>query len=195
MNRLLKTLLTIGIFLITASHLPAPIQEIPESPTPAPKYSPEPKATRSRVVAPDTTSDSLRKFEGTWIRRDSETNAKGTRNDVIATLAILKGRSADLTEEFISTLAPGVTWSNLPEPYDTISPLRDKWKRHSSELRVSGSNLTIRWSGDQLIDWAPKTIPREHFATMKRQTPGFITYALMGDQLTSNNGKIYRRAR
>lgn len=192
MKRTIFYLFCIGsALLITAHRLPAPISE--EQPTPTPEVEKLKTATVNRKSIESSDSNSARRFDGTWIRRSSETNAKGTRNDVVGILVIMKGKSAELTEEFTSTLAPGVTWNNLPEPYDTISPLRHKWIRHSSELSVNGSNLTIRWSADQFVDWGPKTVPREHFANMKHQPPGFITYALMGEQLTSNNGKIYRR--
>jgi F5/8 type C domain len=49
-----RVLLSIALLLVTAHRLPAPIQEIPESPTPAPEQSAKPK----RTIKPKTTSES-----------------------------------------------------------------------------------------------------------------------------------------
>jgi hypothetical protein len=54
MNRTL-VLLTIALVVITAHRLPAPIQEAPESPTPAPEQSVKPKS--KRTVKPKVSND------------------------------------------------------------------------------------------------------------------------------------------
>jgi len=77
MTRLLALFLVVALFLITAQRLPAPIQEVPESPTPAPQQSATPKSKRvieskttrattpSRAVSTPTPALS-KKFAGTW---------------------------------------------------------------------------------------------------------------------------------
>ena len=56
MKRTLALLLTVPLLLITAHRLPAPIQEIPESPTPAPEQSAKP--TSKRTTKPKATRES-----------------------------------------------------------------------------------------------------------------------------------------
>jgi hypothetical protein len=69
--------LVCGLFLITAHRLPAPIQEVQESPAPAPEQSAKPKAKRlpeSKTNHATTTSRATpspspvrsKKFAGTW---------------------------------------------------------------------------------------------------------------------------------
>src|SRR6266700_8186918 len=59
-NRLRFALLAVMLLLITAHRLPAPISEIPESPTPAPEQSAKPKPKRTITLKVTT------KFAGTW---------------------------------------------------------------------------------------------------------------------------------
>jgi len=55
-------LLTIALLVITAHRLPAPIQEVPESPTPAPDHSAKPKPKRTiKPKATDENSESSTK--------------------------------------------------------------------------------------------------------------------------------------
>src|SRR5258708_17876578 len=55
MTRTLVLLLTIAVLLVTPHRLPAPIQEVPESPTPAPERSEKPKP--KRTVRPKATEN------------------------------------------------------------------------------------------------------------------------------------------
>src|SRR5438046_9561283 len=73
-------LLVLAFLLATTSRLPAPIQEVPESPTPAPERSAKPKPKRTvkpktsenpesstKNKAPSTTPLPQRNpFDGTW---------------------------------------------------------------------------------------------------------------------------------
>src|SRR5947207_13310154 len=52
MKGTLALFLTFGLFLTTAHRLPAPIQEVPESPTPAPEQSAKPKPKRTTKPKP-----------------------------------------------------------------------------------------------------------------------------------------------
>jgi hypothetical protein len=55
-----NALLTAVVLLLATHRLPAPITEIPESPTPAPEQSAKPKP--KRITKPKVTT----KFAGTW---------------------------------------------------------------------------------------------------------------------------------
>lgn len=69
-------LLIAALLLVTAHRLPAPIQEIPESPTPAPEQSAKPKSKPSKSKSRNTESEgpakrqpkpSHERFGGTWV--------------------------------------------------------------------------------------------------------------------------------
>src|SRR5205823_10925722 len=55
-NRASHFLMVIALLIATAHHLPAPIQEIPEAPTPAPEQSAKPKP--KRTIKSKATSES-----------------------------------------------------------------------------------------------------------------------------------------
>ena len=94
---MIRVLLTMALLLVTTHRLPAPIQEIPESPTPAPEQSAKPKKTRSK---PKTVESELKtkpmpkpsaavarpQFAGTW----RGTLPFGTFGDLHLTLVINK---------------------------------------------------------------------------------------------------------
>ena len=82
MKRTLVPFLIVALFLISAHRLPAPIQEVPESPTPAPtvaptaKPKPKPSATpKPKAEASETAtnpasqqpSSKQSRFAGTWV--------------------------------------------------------------------------------------------------------------------------------
>jgi len=81
LQRTFRFLLVVALLLVTAQRLPAPIQEVSESPTPAPEQPAEPKAkrtTRSKVNAAESESSTpsrsratpvptpSKRFPGTW---------------------------------------------------------------------------------------------------------------------------------
>jgi hypothetical protein len=82
MKRTLALLLSVALLLITAHRLPAPIQEVPESPTPAP-----PPALQIQSNSPPGTTqervDSAR-FAGAWAGRIKI----GNSGEVHVTLAV-----------------------------------------------------------------------------------------------------------
>ena|ERR1700730_4105427 len=72
MKRNLVFCLVAALLLSTAHRLPAPIQEVPESPTPVPQQSAKPKL--KRTIKPKATSESSESstkqsnaFDGTWV--------------------------------------------------------------------------------------------------------------------------------
>jgi hypothetical protein len=56
-------LLVAALLLVTAHRLPAPIQEVPESPTPAPEQSANPKP--KRTIKPESRKREFEKFAET----------------------------------------------------------------------------------------------------------------------------------
>ena len=56
MKRTLNFLLTVGVLVITAHRLPAPIQELPESPSPTPTVAPAAEPRKS-VPKPKSTTE------------------------------------------------------------------------------------------------------------------------------------------
>jgi hypothetical protein len=79
MNRQIRLLLCVGsVMLLTAHRLPAPITEIPESPTPTLEQSAKPKqkrviqpkanqSERSSVAVSTPSSTPSKKFAGKWV--------------------------------------------------------------------------------------------------------------------------------
>lgn len=78
MKRALALFLIAALLLITAHRLPAPIQEVPESPTPTPEQSAKPKpkratrpkatqTERSSVAKPTPSPTPSKKFAGKWV--------------------------------------------------------------------------------------------------------------------------------
>jgi cytoskeletal protein RodZ len=57
LRRVARILLVVALLLVTAHRLPAPIQEVPENPTPAPQQSAKPKPKRT-IKLKDTTDNS-----------------------------------------------------------------------------------------------------------------------------------------
>ena len=95
--------LTVGLLLATTHRLPAPIQEVPESPTPAPEQSakPKPKRTVKPTASPNSESSTKRQtpsstpknqatpnrnpFDGTWL---GTFNGVPTKGNVQFTLTV-----------------------------------------------------------------------------------------------------------
>jgi hypothetical protein len=181
-----------SVLLITAHRLLAPISEpTPEETKAKPQAAP---AKHKSVESSD--SNSARRFDGTWKATDSSRNQAGSTVNRTATIVIKNG-VAEFTSEATATLDPGKTWSDLPEPYNSSSPIYKKWTARSTDLKFEGSNLKIRWLGTRLTDWAPKTIPVGVFKNPVDQ-PHSALYILSGQQLIVTNGKqsaTYTRVR
>ncbi len=185
MNRLRHLLLATCLLLITPHRLPAPIQEVPEPATPLPEKSkPKPKSTEPES---DHISKSARSFEGTWRSTTSSKNEVGSSLNYSYTLVIRNG-AAQWTAEATINLAAGTTWSDFPEPYNAVSPIYRKWIAKSTDLKLEGASLTIRWPGATLADWAPKSIPYGVLNTSS-QPGGNWVYFLKQNQMISSDGK------
>jgi hypothetical protein len=92
MKRTLNLPLAIALFLMTAHRLPAPIQEIPERPSPTPSVASTPAVAPAPAVEqakkplskPKSKSSGAARFAGTWIGRITADKA----GDVDVTLII-----------------------------------------------------------------------------------------------------------
>jgi hypothetical protein len=191
MKRALAAACGATLLIISAHRLPAPISEEKTSPPEAPSKPAKHKASDSA----DSSSIRLRRLDGTWRATASSKNQAGTFNHTFT--VIIRNGTADLTVESTSTLAPGKKWSDLPAPYNSISPIYRKSVDKSTELKAEGSNTRIRWPGGRIIDWAPKTIPVGLFKSSFVQ-PASTLYILSGQQLIVTNGKAsltYTRVR
>jgi hypothetical protein len=185
MNRMIRFVLLFFMFLTIAPRLPAPISEVQETPSPTAARGKE-KAAAAQHKTADSSESTLTKFEGTWRSTASSKNEVGSSLNYSYTLIIRSG-VAEWTGEATIRLAPGTTWSNYPEPYNSISPIYRKWTARSTDLKLEGSNLTIRWPSAVLADWAPKSIPYGILNTAAQQ-PGETAYFLKQNQLISSDG-------
>ena len=195
MKLALRFLCSVTLLLILVHRLPAPISEaVAPTPTEAPAKS---KAAPARHKASESSEgNSASRFEGTWRATGSSRDQAGSTVNRTATIVIKNG-VAEFTSEATATLDPGKTWSDLPEPYNSSSPIYKKWTDKSTDLKPEGSNLKIRWPGGRLTDWAPKTIPFGLFKNPNGQ-PATGLYILSGQQLIVTNGKqstTYTRVR
>jgi hypothetical protein len=190
MKRALAAACGATLLIISAHRLPAPISEEKTSPPEAPSKPAKHKASDS------ADSSSIRRFEGTWRATGSSKSPVGNTFSRTQTL-IIKNGTADYIGELTGTLASGKRWTDLPAPYNSSSPLYTRRTNKSTDLKTEGSNLRIRWQGQRLTDWAPKTIPIGVFKNAVGQ-PSNVLLILSGDHLIDTNGKqsqTYTRVR
>lgn len=184
-----QLLFTFGLLVITSGQLPAPITE-ESTPAGVATTKPRPGESPATETLPELEGYSAPRFDGTWQISGVNTTSAGS-NRWTATLVIENGRKAQWSRETTSILEHGKTWPRtwLPAPYNNISPIFERWVDESTDLKIEGAKLTIRWPRDQLADWSPKTIPARLFEKTKGGT-NTVTYLLKGDQLVSTDGEI-----
>jgi cytoskeletal protein RodZ len=116
LRRVARILLVVALLLVTAHRLPAPIQEVPESPTPAPHQSTKPKLRSSpKPKSKSTASEPVphrvsqqpsakpSRFAGTWAG-----TIYAFPNGNMATVL-----TVDSTEKTMALTAPGSTSSSV----------------------------------------------------------------------------------
>lgn len=142
MSCMIRALLMTALLLVTAHRLPAPIQEIPESPTPAPEEQAKPNRTRSKskvtesetkIKSATSTTSTLQgpaRFAGTW----TGTINQGALGDVAVSLVINAGgtsvQETNKTGTFTHPATIGanmMTWKSgwLSDIAWTLSPNND----------------------------------------------------------------------
>ena len=194
MKRALAAVCRATLLIISAHRLPAPISEESPAPTEAPS---KPKSAPAKHKSSGSSdSSSIRRFDGTWRATSSSKNKSGNTFSTTKTL-IIKGGTAVYTGELTSTLASGKRWSDLPVPYNSVSPIYKKLTEKATDVKAEGSNIKIRWPGFRLTDWTPKTIPSFLFKNTVGQ-PTESLCVLSGEQLVATDGKhtlTYTRVR
>jgi hypothetical protein len=197
MNRRLTLFYYVVVLLITAHRLPAPIvEEQKQTPKPTESAQPKSKPERSKGAEAPADSSAAHRFDGTW-QNMAEYNGGGILMRGVFTLVITNGNKAQWAAEQTLTLTSAKTWDSswfLPAPYDKVSPVSTKWTGESTDLRVEGSNLTVRWPGGRLADWTPKTIPAQLLEKSKffehfKSSGKVATFILDGARLISTDGK------
>jgi hypothetical protein len=191
--RAIPTIVLATLILTATSHrLPAPISEEP-TPTVAPKLKPRPV---EHNVGGSPAVTSLERFNGMWRSTQSGQAANGISFQATKTIIIRNGNAATFTSDSTSTLVSGATWTDWPDPYNSMSPVSIRWVRRSSDLRAEGSNLRINWPVAEPTDWSPKSIPRSLLLTNRQSAS--VLYILNGDKLIATDGKeshTYSRVR
>ncbi len=159
MRRILVPILTVALLLFAAQRLPAPIQEIPETATPAPEQSakpkprtspkakPKPKASAS-PTSPATQAPSAKKpsrFAGTWVG-----TIPGDRSDRFRfspAMAIYTILTVDPTEATMSH-----TWTGNPPTDVAKTEIVGDTIRATFHANVQSGEMS--WGE---MSWAPAT--------------------------------------
>jgi hypothetical protein len=150
MKRTLVPFLAVTLLLITAHRLPAPISEVPESPTPAPEQSAKPKPKRvihpktnqsekSSVAASTPSPTRSKTFAGKWVGTMPEVPWGNIQTELIVdpTETTMEWQDsinskpatakATLTGNTLSALFPGwprPVWSITPDPGGNTAHVR-----------------------------------------------------------------------
>jgi hypothetical protein len=170
------------VLLASAVSAPAPIRE-EATPTQTPIAKPKTVPERARSK---TTGDQSHQFDGTWKGTRSESDSGGTRTTKYVLVIRNSARSASVEQMVTGT--PTTSWNDMPTEYSK-SPLIFKWRSVSTDLKLDGSNLRVRWEPIQLVEWSPKGLPLATIEAAKKQSAGaqgarISVYTLRGDQLT-----------
>jgi len=194
--RSFRFLVLLTVLLVLTTHrAPAPIHE-QATPTPVPRTA-RPKPATQESASTKALS-ATEKFVGSWKGNFSQSNAQESGTSENLLIIQSGGKSASL--ECNWTRTPVVPWSDMPEEYST-TPLITKWRAGSTDLKLDGSNLRIRWGPWQLIDWSPKVLSAAQIDALKNSAnlARMSVYTLKGNQLTrefdSQGGTTYTRVR
>jgi hypothetical protein len=159
----------------------------------APQQQPRRTQTQRQTTSRDSSAHaSKRPFDGTWLATQSKVNPQGQQMINRTFTMIIKEGKATKTLDTTNASSPEKPF------YASIYELQRRWTYSSIECTEQGTSLTIQWSGGQLADWAPKSIPNpvvEGFGAPIAETS---VYKLKGDELTrinDPNGVIYHRAK
>jgi hypothetical protein len=186
MKLALRFLCNVTLLLILAHRLLAPIIENEEKTVPATplksKTTPAKHKSSSSIEG-----SSLSRFEGTWRANASSKNQVGNMLGVVYTLVIKNGSAEEIVDRTY-TLGAGARWPNVAAPYNSISSVHARFIQKSSDVKIEGSNLKIRWPGFSLTDWTPKNVP-QNMLMNRPSPPSTDIYILNGDRLIDTNGQ------
>jgi hypothetical protein len=52
-------------------------------------------------------------------------------------------------------------WRDLPEQFNSVTELHSTYSSESKETHTTNSQIMVVWSPAKLVDWHPKSIPKE----------------------------------
>ena len=187
--------LIVAALLMSVSHrLPAPIrEETTPTQTPIPKPKTVPERPKPKIIDNRSTQ-----FDGIW----KGTYSKKMGSSVTSTshnILVMRNGARGASFEGTTTLLTGTFWPDVPIEYSK-SPFTLKMRSVSTDLKLDGSNLRIRWEPRQVIDWSPKMLSTAQVEKVKNAAESANEiYTLRGDQLTrefdSNGGVTYTRTK
>jgi hypothetical protein len=193
------------LFLLTAAASPLPAQmdsivralvdHAANQSRQAPQQQQQPRRTQTQrqSTSRDSSShSSKRPFDGTWLATQSKVNPQGQQMISRTFTLIIKDGKATKTLDTSNASSPEKPF------YASIYELQRRWNYSSIECTEQGTSLTIQWSGGQLADWSPKSIPNPVIEGFGAPIAETSVYKLKGDELTrinDPNGVIYHRAK
>ena len=149
--------------------------------------------TQRQSTSRDSSShSSKRPFDGTWLATQSKVNPQGQQMISRTFTMIIKDGKATKTLDTSNASSPEKPF------YASIYELQRRWNYTSVECTEQGTSLTIQWTGGQLADWAPKSIPNPVIEGFGAPIAETSVYKLKGDELTRINdpaGVVYHRAK
>jgi hypothetical protein len=200
MKRRLALFLGVTLFFVWTHRLPGPIVEEQPSPSVASEQK-KAKSTKAAAATPEPNagSKSIQRFIGTWKGYSSKDSSSATHRRENVLIIEDGGHRASL--ERTATLTPTDHWKDVPKEYSK-NPAILKWRCVSTDLKLDGSNLTIRWEPFQLVEWSREMVSTELIQKLKTKEGTGKTvsvYTLHGNQLTREfdpkGGVTYTRAK
>ncbi len=168
MRRTLALLLTVALLLITAHRLPAPIQEVPESPTPVPTEQPKPKKvqSKSKSTEPETKIKSAPKpaatpalqgparFAGTWNGKIFRSGSGNTDNVTVQV-------NATATSATVSNFVPGPQTGRTTINGDTMTW---NWMLAKWTMTINRDGQTAQIVADSPFETCRGTLEKSHLS-------------------------------
>jgi hypothetical protein len=149
--------------------------------------------TQRQSTSRDSSShSSKRPFDGTWLATQSKVNPQGQQMITRTFTMIIKDGKATKTLDTSNASSPDKPF------YASIYELQRRWNYTSIECTEQGTSLTIQWTGGQLADWSPKSIPNPVIEGFGAPIAETSVYKLKGDEMTrinDPNGVVYHRAK
>ena len=202
MKQTIKYVLPLFLLTAAASPLPAQMDSIVralvdhaanQSRQAPQQQQPRHTQTQRQSTSRDSSShSSKRPFDGTWLATQSKVNPQGQQTLTRTFTMIIKEGKATKTLDTSNASSPEKPF------YASIYELQRRWNYSSIECTEQGTSLTIQWTGGQLADWAPKSIPNPVIEGFGAPIAETSVYKLKGDELTrinDPNGVVYHRAK
>jgi len=199
MKQTIKYVLPLFLLAVAAPPLPAQIEGIVRGilDHAANQSRQAPPQQQRRTQQPtrqsnSSTKQSKKPFDGTWLATQSKVNPQGQQMISRTFTLIVKDGKATKTLDTTNASSPEKPF------YASIYELQRRWTYSSIDCTEQGTSLTIQWTGGQLADWAPKTIPNPVIEGFGAPIAETSVYKLKGDEMTrinDPNGVIYHRAK